>query len=303
MKKVAVIIPTMNGEPKIAQLLNSLSKQSFQSFKVILIDSASSDGTVSIANDFKVEIISIERRDFNHGATRQFGADLATDSDIVVFLTQDAVLADNTSLERLINCFNDPKVGIVYGRQLPNSGAGPIEAHARLFNYPDNSSIKSFQDASKLGIKTVFISNSFAAYRRPVLMEVGGFPRNVILGEDTYVAARMLLNGWQIAYSAEAKVYHSHGYSFRHEFQRYFDIGVFHARESWLQQKFGLAEGEGLKFVLSELRYLIKYNVFLIPSSILRTILKLSAYRLGLAEKRLPNKLKLLFSMNKTFWK
>jgi len=52
-------------------------------------------------------------------------------------------------------------------------------------------------------------------------------------------------------------VFHSHDYSFLDEFKRYFDIGVFHTNTSWLQQTFGGASGEGLRFVISEMRYLM----------------------------------------------
>ena len=86
------------------------------------------------------------------------------------------------------------------------------------------------------------------------------------------------------------------------EFQRYFDIGVFHARESWLLESFGKPEGEGGRFVRSELRYLGRHAPWLIPSALLRTILKYSGYRLGRMEQRLPLWLKRRCSMHKGFW-
>ena len=79
-----------------------------------------------------------------------------------------------------------------------------------------------------------FISNSFAAYRVSVLKEVGGFPDDVIFGEDMFVATKMLKAGYKIAYAAGACVYHSHDYSLWQEMKRYFDMGVFHAREPWI---------------------------------------------------------------------
>jgi rhamnosyltransferase len=157
-------------------------------------------------------------------------------------------------------------------------------------------------DSPKFGIKTAFISNSFAAYRRTALLSVGGFPSNTILSEDTYVAAKMLLAGWKIAYCADAMVYHSHNYGFIEEFKRYFDIGVFHAREPWIRQAFGQAEGEGMRYVRSELKYLWSKDYKLIPSAILRTILKLLGYKLGFMEQKIPMWLKVHLSMNKQYW-
>ena len=44
-------------------------------------------------------------------------------------------------------------------------------------------------------------------------MAVGGFPCDVIFGEDTVTAAKFLLAGWKIVYAAKAQVYHSHSYT------------------------------------------------------------------------------------------
>ena len=146
------------------------------------------------------------------------------------------------------------------------------------------------------------MSNSFAAYRRTALRKVGGFPSNIILSEDMYVAAKMLLDGWKIVYSGDAQCYHSHNYTIIEEARRYFDIGVFHARESWIRKTFGGAGGEGLRFVISELQFLGGRRWFLWPSSLLRNAVKLFAYKLGQKERHLPLALKKHLGMNKGFW-
>jgi len=205
---------------------------------------------------------------FNHGGTRNFGVDLATDAEIIVFLTQDAILHDPQSLNRLVEPFVDPAVGITYGRQLPRRSAGAIEQHARLFNYPKVSSVCSLADAPRLGIKVAFNSNAFAAYRCEALASVGGFPPHVIMGEDVVVAGRALLLGWKIAYASDAVVVHSHGYSPAKEFHRYFDIGAFHASHPFLREEFGLASGEGGRFVRSELKFLASQAPLRIPEAV-----------------------------------
>ena len=300
-KKISLIIPTLNAGNSFKILLQSIKKQSLTPDQVIVIDSESDDATADIAREYGCIVISIRRQDFNHGSTRQLGVE-QTDAEIVVFLTQDAILASADSLKNLIDCFNDPAVGAAYGRQLPHSHSSPIGAHARLFNYPPESRIKTMGDAAELGIKTAFISNSFAAYRRAALQEVGGFPANVILSEDTYVAAKMLLAGWKVYYAAEALAFHSHDYTVWQEFKRYFDIGVFHGRESWLREAFGQAEGEGFRYVCSELRYLWVSGKRFIPKACLQNLAKLVGYKLGLHEKLLPRWLKKRLSANKQYW-
>lgn len=296
-----VIVPTLNAAVDWHKFSSALM-ECVTAQQVLIIDSSSTDETLTLAKAAGFSVYTIARAEFNHGATRQFAADELVEADILIYLTQDALLASSEAIKELLKAFKDPKVGAAYGRQLPRSGANPIEAHARLFNYPERSVIQMCSSRQTIGIKSIFISNSFAAYRRDALMAVGGFPRDVIFGEDTITAAKLLLAGWKVAYVAEAQVYHSHRYTWTQDFKRYFDIGVLHARENWLLQEFGSAGGEGGRFVRSELRYLWPRYWWFIPSAIVRTVLKLVGYRLGRIENRLGLRLKRRLSMHPRFW-
>lgn len=301
---ISLIVPTLNAGANWNRWIESLKKQVLKPEHILLIDSSSTDNTVDLALNADLRVDVIARQAFNHGGTRQLGVNALLDCKIIIFLTQDAILADEYSIYNIVKSFKDANIGASYGRQLPHANLHSFGTHARLFNYPVESNVKSMEDASTLGIKTAFISNSFAAYRREALMAVGGFPQHTILGEDTYVAAKMLLAGWKVAYCAEAKVYHSHDYNFLQEFKRYFDIGVFHACEPWIRDEFGKAEGEGLKFVLSEAKYLISNGKgYLLPSAFIRTLLKYLGYRLGMIEKIIPVCLKKHLSMYSCFWR
>ena len=299
----ALCIPTLNAQKGAEKLLAALARQTVRPDRFIVIDSSSGDATARMFREAGATVETIDRLEFNHGGTRQFGVQMLSDAEVIVFLTQDAVLADTQALERLLGCFEDKQVAAGYGRQLPHPGAGPIEAHARLFNYPGKSRIKTWEDRESLGIKTAFISNSFAAYRRADLLALGGFPDHLIMGEDTYVAARLLQAGKKIAYCAEAEVFHSHNYTFSEEFRRYFDTGVLHAREPWIRERFGGAGGEGWRYLKSEIKYLLGRNPLLLPSAIIRTALKLAGFRLGLHERALPLRLKRRLSMFRLFWR
>lgn len=301
MVKTACIVPTYNGRKELARLLDSLEIQSVE-FDLFVIDSGSSDGTNELARSRTENVKTIPSKAFNHGGTRQLMVDRHPDYEIYVFLTQDACLADEHAIERIVAPFADPSMGAVCGRQLPHLDANPFAEHARLFNYPLDSRIKSMDDATELGIKTPFISNSFAAYRRRALIDVGGFPKDVVLSEDMFVAARMLIEGWKVAYAGDAVCRHSHNYSLLEEFRRYFDQGVFHAREPWIRERFGGAGGEGLRFVRSELQFLGFSRFHLWPEALIRNALKLFAYKLGQQEKHLPVGLKKKLSMHKRFW-
>lgn len=302
MSKVGLIVPSLNAGKLWQSWLDAFSKQTRLPDRLLLIDSSSTDDTVALAREQGFEIQSIAKSVFNHGGTRQSGVELLQDMDIIVFLTQDALLANPQAIATLLKAFENPQVGVAYGRQLPHINAGPIAAHARLFNYPAKSQLRSLDDSHRFGIKTVFVSNSFAAYRRSALMQVGGFPLDTIMNEDTFVVGKMLLSGWKVAYCADAQVFHSHDYSVADEFKRYFDIGVFHAQTTWLQDTFGSASGEGLRYVRSELVYLLKFAPEMIPSALVRTGVKWLGYKMGRLHSKLPVAVSHGLSLHKAYW-
>lgn len=301
--KIQIIIPVYKPDNKLLMLLRQIKKQTIKNIPLLIIDSGSNDEYKNEIENMNCLVKKIDAKTFNHGGTRQMGADMFPDKDVYIYLTQDAILADEYAINNIVEVFNNNNVGCAYGRQLPHKEANIFATHARLFNYKDKSYIYSIKDKEKYGMKTAFNSNSFAAYRRKALKDVGGFPINTILSEDMYVTAKMLLKNWSVAYCAEAKVYHSHNYTIWQEFKRYFDIGVFHAKEAWIREIFGKAEGEGKKFVISEVKMLMKNNPLLLIEMVFRDGMKFLGYRLGIKEKLITKKIKRKISMNVKYWR
>lgn len=304
MNRIGIIIPTYNPGAMWHDWIEHFKAQSLMPAVRLIVDSSSTDGVLNAATSALFEIHTIGKGDFNHGGTRQVALEkIVKDIDIAVFMTQDALLFDSESLQNLVAIFSEnSNVAAAYGRQLPHIGSRPSEAHARIFNYSDRDMLKSIASKDEIGIKSIFISNSFSAYRVKDLLAVGGFPSNVILGEDTMVAAKLLLAGKSVAYQANACVYHSHHYTYGQEFKRYFDIGVLHAREPWLLSKFGKVGGEGMRYLRSEMRFLMASAWYLIPSALIRTACKYAGYKAGRYEKWFPTKMKKALSMYKVYW-
>ncbi len=298
---VCLIVPTLNPGPLWPQWVAAVQLQ-LPKVNVLVVDSSSNDGT-DFATTPACRIIRVSAAEFNHGGTRNIALQhVPYGTEVVVFMTQDALLATHDAVYRLLSAFADPSVACAYGRQLPHIDATPLAAHARVFNYPSTSRLLSLADKERLGIKTCFLSNSFAAYRLKDLHSVGGFPSDVILGEDMTVAARLLMRGKRLAYVPEASVYHSHNYTLAKEFCRYFDTGVFHARNPWLMKSFGEAKGEGLRFVCSELAYVWRQAPAWLPVAIASTFAKWAGYKLGRHEAALPLTIKRWCSMHKGYW-
>jgi len=297
---VKIVIPTYNGGELWEEVAANLVKQKEYVDEILVIDSSSTDNTVTIAkhNGFNVSIISSS--EFNHGGTRNLGVK-SSSSDIIIFLTQDAI-PEEGSIKSIIDAFDNDEIALAYGRQIPHDNANPLAIHARKFNYKETSYLASLDTVKKLGLKTVFISNSFAAYRTTLFSELGGFPDNTILCEDMFLAAKAILAKHKIFYKADAVVRHSHNYSAVEEFKRYFDIGVFHTDQSWIRSSFGGAGGEGKYFILSEIKFLARNAPLWIPVACLNNLAKIIGYKLGQSYQRIPLNFRKKISMHKRYW-
>ncbi|CAM3712321.1 glycosyltransferase [Rahnella victoriana] len=297
-----IAIPTYNGGDVWEECAKNIKNYIPEKTSVYVIDSGSSDRTMNVADKYGFEHISISSKDFNHGGTRNLAVENNKGKyDFVIFLTQDAI-PEPHFVENILSAFQDPKVACAYGRQLPHKRASKIAQHARYFSYPEKGYVAELSDKTKKGIKTVFMSNSFSAYRLDVFEKLGGFTSNTILCEDMYFTAKAVLSGYKVAYVSDAIVRHSHNYSPLEEFKRYFDIGVFHADEPWIRKEFGGAEGEGKKFIFSEIKYLIANGFYLIPVACINTASKLLGYKLGGKYKKMPLSIIKKISMHKRYW-
>lgn len=224
---VSLVIPTLDAQDEIGELLNRILSQTCCPDEIIVVDSSSSDHTVEIASGFDgVRVIEIDRSDFNHGLTRDM-AFKESSGDIVCFMTQDAIPADNRYIENLVNpLLADNRVAISSGRQLPKKDARKFERLVREFNYGPTSNVRSKDDVSAMGIKAYFATDVCSAYRRSSYFELGGFGKTD-MSEDMLMAAKAVGAGYLVAYAADARVYHSHNLTPVEQFHRNYAIGYF----------------------------------------------------------------------------
>ena len=228
--KVDVLIPTYKPGNMFGNIIKRLIKQTVDINRIIVINTEEAywDHEYEDLTD-KLEVHHISKADFGHGSSRNALASYS-DADVIVYLTQDAKPFNQFLIERLIAPLSkDDKVFCSYGRQLARGDAIEIEKFTRAYNYPHSSSVKSAADLERYGIKTYFCSNSCAAYLREEFENLGGFDTECNFGEDTILAAEIIKAGGNIAYCADAIVYHSHNYTIMQQFRRNFDIGVMHA--------------------------------------------------------------------------
>lgn len=303
---IDVMIPVYKPDEKFRVLIRRLMQQTVQPRYIYLLHTL--EETPQSLEKFYgeewkevIREIPIEKKDFDHGGTRAYGASLS-DAEFLLFMTQDAIPVNQTLIENLMVPFADKKIGAGYARQLPRKEAKTVEKLTRQFNYPDTDRIQSAEDVDTLGIKAYFLSDVCAVYRKSIYEEAGGFVKKTIFNEDMIMAADMLSAGYRVAYASSAKVVHSHSYTLKQQFMRNFDLGVSQVQYKRVFEGIS-SESEGISMVKTVCACLAKHGqVLSIPYFLLDCAAKFTGYRLGRNYYRLPVRVIKACSMNKEYW-
>lgn len=280
-EEVSVIIPYKDAPRALSRLLSALKRQRLRPHEIIVVDSSEKHTGRALARNHGARWFKIEPSSFNHGLTRTFAAQKSK-GEVLVFFTQDACPAHPSALSRLIGALSQKKVAAAFGRQVSPPAYGLLSFLHRLYNYPPRSRMVSAADIPRLGLRAAFFSNSFAAYRRGPLEEIGWFEEVPAL-EDQLAAAKLLLAGHRLAYVARAVVSHGHPFRVREEFRRFYRMGAFYRQYPWLLGKFGRPEGEGLRYAAFIIRELKKRKALrLWPVFLWQQSVRLLGYKWGL---------------------
>ena len=299
---VDVVIPSYRPDEKFSRLVKKLQEQEYPIGTIFVINTKAGRFPKEVEQMEKVKVSHIERREFDHGATRDMGMQMSK-AEIVVFMTQDAVPADEYVIGNLVKVLEeDEMTGAAYARQLAASYCNYIEKYTRKFNYPENSRIKSKEDLQEMGIKTFFCSNVCAAYKRNIYEKAGGFCKKTIFNEDMILAGHMINAGYKVAYVAEARVIHSHNYTGMQQFHRNFDMAVSQAEHPEVFEGIK-SESEGIKLVKQTAAHLVKRRkIHLVPKLVYQSGCKYIGYRMGKMYKKLPDKVVKWCSMSPGYW-
>ncbi|WP_168123919.1 glycosyltransferase family 2 protein [Paenibacillus sp. HB172176] len=300
--RVSVIIPTLNAGEELNELLKRLKSQSVPPFEMIVMDSESTDGTPKRALTQGARVYYVKRGEFDHGGTRNQAAAEAS-GDILMFMTQDAMPADERLIEELVKPLEQGTAAYAYARQLPDDKANLLERMSRENNYPQDSHLQTMEQIQEKGLRTFFCSNACAAIRRDVFDHFGGFEEPVIFNEDLFMAAQCVMSGKHVAYCADAKVYHSHNYSAMQQFKRFFDNGVSMSLHPWMK-KYSAIGGAGSSLVKHQLSGIAREREWLlVPKLITESAAKLIGFKLGMHHKKLPKSIVRRISMHPLIWR
>lgn len=302
-KSITVIIPTYKPDQTFRRLLMRIAKQTHPADRILIMNTEKKHWDTSYEGLARhMEVVHLSKAEFDHGGTRDRAARMA-DTDLIIFMTQDALPQNHNLFAELVDFFTLPDVKVAYARQLPAKDCAIIERYTRSFNYPKESRVKGREDLSTLGIKTYFCSNVCAAYDRQTYLDLGGFVTHTIFNEDMIFAGKLIQSGYQVAYAAEARVIHSHNYSNMQQLRRNFDLAV--SQVDHPEVFAGIkAEGEGLRLVTQTAKYLLRIRKpWLIGSLLLKSAAKYKGYWLGKHYQALPDKIIMALTMNRSYWK
>ena len=302
---ISVVIPVRNGGSDLVRCLEAILRQEIDDeVEVVVVDSGSSDGSAERARRLGARVREIPAGDFNYGGTRNLGVRLAR-GETLVFTSHDAHAADKHWLTRLVRPLSTvPKVAGVYGRQLPNADAPPPEHYFLNFLYGPDPRVQRLENLADLTFETTLFSNANSAIPRSV-WEEHPFAEDVIGSEDQEWSRRVLLAGKTIVYEPSAAVYHSHAYTLRGAFRRFFDSGVaaersYVAESSRSRQALSNA---AVRYARGELAWLWRTGrLRWLPYAVVYEATKFAGLQLGRRHRRLPKALKRRLSVMPAYW-
>ena len=198
--EISIIIRTFNEERWIGHCLQSMFKQDFGSFEVILVDNNSSDHTVEIAKRYPIaKIVKIDK--FLPGKAINDGV-RASNGRYIVCISAHCIPVDDFWLKNLYkNLHGNPKAAGVYGRQLPLSYTSDADKRDLLI---------SFGQDRKVQAKDFFFHNANSMVPREIWERIP-FDEEVTNIEDRVWGKAVVEAGFEIIYEPDAPVYHYHG--------------------------------------------------------------------------------------------
>jgi rhamnosyltransferase len=290
---ISVVIPVKDGGAELARCLAGIGMQRVdEEVEIVVIDSGSTDDSVGRARAAGGVVHEIPPETFGHGRTRNLGVELSR-GDVVVFTSQDAAAEDDLWLTLLVTAARSGEdVAGAYGRQLPHDDARPPERFFLDFLYGPTPRIQRLGPGDELTFEVTLFSNVNAAIPRTFL-ERFPFRDDLTMSEDQEWSRRVLREGYALAYEPRAAVRHSHAYTIRSAFRRFFDSGV-SAQHSYVdgdESRAALRRAGG-RYAREELGWLWRTGRRRwIPYTVIYELAKFAGLQVGLRHERLPRRL------------
>jgi GT2 family glycosyltransferase len=233
---VSVIIPNWNGIFYLPGCLESLAAQTYREFETIVVDNASSDGSVALIES-EYPGVSVTRLDENKG----FGAAMniafrQARSDYVACLNNDTE-ADPNWLGELVACIErHPRAAVATSKMLDLNERGRIDdcgdiltPYFRAYARGRGEEDKGQYDEEE---QVFGASGGASLWRSEAVRELGYFDEDLFAYyEDVDLSFRAHLVGYECWYAPKAVVFHAGGGTSRRQAS---EFAYYHAvRNRW----------------------------------------------------------------------
>lgn len=234
---VAVIIRCRNEEAHIGRLLTGLMRQRRRPDEIIVVDSGSTDATLSIASAFPTTVVHIAPEDFSFGRACNIGMEACT-SDVGIFISAHCYPVYDTWIDEMLAPFAEDDVALTYGRQ---TGPPSVRfSEQRLFE-------TWFPTETVLRQRHPFCNNANAAVRKDIWEQIR-YDEYLTGLEDLDWGKRAIDAGYVLAYVAEAPVVHVHEEGWSQVVNRYRREAIAH-KQIYDDQRMSLLEAARLATV------------------------------------------------------
>ncbi len=211
--KASIIIPHLNGKHHLDDCLQSLRRQTYTNFEVILVDNGSTDGSQEYVRRHFPEVRLLELgRNFGFTGACNAGWQAAK-GDIIILLNNDTE-AHPDWLANVVDAFDrHPKAGIVASKMLLFDRRDHLHTagdYVRIDGIPGNRGVWQRDEGQYDREELVFSAcGGSAAYRRALLAEIGFLDDDFFFScEDVDMGWRANLAGWDVVYVPTAVIYH-----------------------------------------------------------------------------------------------
>jgi rhamnosyltransferase len=204
-KPIPIVMRSYNDGAIISQTLDMITKQTIP-FELHIFDNDSTDQTSEILPRYTQFIHRVPKGTYIPGKVLNDAIKtIDKDSPYIVFLNSDCTPLDERWLEELVKGFEDPKVGAVFGCQVPREDCKPLFAKDTNDTFGDGERQKYWKHC---------FSMASSAIRRECWKEEP-FSEKLTYSEDIDWTWKARQRGWTIAYRKDSKVYHSHNYTYQ----------------------------------------------------------------------------------------
>lgn len=239
MKLVDIVCPIYKNIEQIKSLYRSILLQEDVKINKVVFPFTLSGEEVdeeirSFLKENKITYFEVEQKDFSHSLTREKAVREYCSGNVVIYVSQDVKLIDPKAFHNISSVIND-EVIYAFGKQICEYHS--IERYIRKKNYPKKSYIVSTSDIEKMQLIAFYASDAFSCLSRKHFIELGGYNgHNVMMSEDMLYSKILLDAGYKKAYVAEAVVAHSHKYTIKQLYRRYYALGIFHEQNKVFDQ-------------------------------------------------------------------